>query len=117
MGTQSRAQHCAADRVVGRRCALRAGAVVARPRVYAKPRGVLPRLPLLMAVWWATEALPHPGNLDAAARRRTDARHRDVEDGGHGYGSSTIFLILGRLLFSRWRSSAGIFTVASPTRS
>jgi sodium-dependent dicarboxylate transporter 2/3/5 len=63
-------------------------------------------LAALMAVWWSTEALPIPATamLPLAAGPLLDIV--PLERAGHGYGSSTIFLILGGCLLAlaleRW---------------
>jgi len=61
----------------------------------------------LMAVWWATEALPIPATAIVPLAAGPLLGIVPVERSGHGYGSSTIFLILGGCLLAlaleRWR--------------
>jgi sodium-dependent dicarboxylate transporter 2/3/5 len=52
-------------------------------------------LAVLMAIWWATEALPIPATSMLPLAAGPLLGIADVETAGHGYGSSTIFLILG----------------------
>lgn len=63
-------------------------------------------LAVLMAVWWATEALPIPATSMLPLAAGPLLGIADVETAGHGYGSSTIFLILGgcflALALERW---------------
>jgi sodium-dependent dicarboxylate transporter 2/3/5 len=60
----------------------------------------------LMAVWWATEALPIPATAMLPLAAGPLLGIVPVERAGHGYGSSTIFLILGGCLLAlaleRW---------------
>jgi sodium-dependent dicarboxylate transporter 2/3/5 len=60
----------------------------------------------LMAVWWATEALPIPATAMMPLAAGPLLGIVPVERAGHGYGSSTIFLILGGCLLAlaleRW---------------
>jgi solute carrier family 13 (sodium-dependent dicarboxylate transporter), member 2/3/5 len=61
----------------------------------------------LMAVWWATEALPIPATAMLPLAAGPLLGIVPVERAGHGYGSSTIFLILGGCLLAlaleRWQ--------------
>ncbi len=63
-------------------------------------------LAALMAVWWATEALPIPATALLPLAAGPLLGIVPVERAGHGYGSSTIFLILGGCLLAlaleRW---------------
>ena len=55
-------------------------------------------LTLLMAVWWATEALPIAATSILPLAAGPLLGIVGVEEAGRGYGSSTIFLILGGCL-------------------
>ena len=63
-------------------------------------------LAVLMAVWWATEALPISATAMLPLAAGPLLGIVPVERAGHGYGSSTIFLILGGCLLAlaleRW---------------
>jgi sodium-dependent dicarboxylate transporter 2/3/5 len=63
-------------------------------------------LAALMAVWWATEALPIPATAMLPLAAGPLLGIVPVERAGHGYGSSTFFLILGGCLLAlaleRW---------------
>jgi len=63
-------------------------------------------LAVLMAVWWSTEALPIPATAMLPLAAGPLLGIVPVERAGHGYGSSTIFLILGGCLLAlaleRW---------------
>jgi sodium-dependent dicarboxylate transporter 2/3/5 len=76
----------------------------------------------LMAVWWATEALPIPATAMLPLAAGPLLGIVPVERAGHGYGSSTIFLILGGCLLAlaleRWhlhRRIAFLIVVRSGT--
>jgi sodium-dependent dicarboxylate transporter 2/3/5 len=62
---------------------------------------------VLMAIWWATEALPIPATAMLPLAAGPLLGVVPVERAGHGYGSSTIFLILGgcflALALERWQ--------------
>jgi sodium-dependent dicarboxylate transporter 2/3/5 len=64
-------------------------------------------LAALMAVWWATEALPIPATAMLPLAAGPLLGIVPVEQAGSGYGSSTIFLILGGCLLAlaleRWQ--------------
>jgi len=64
-------------------------------------------LAALMAVWWATEALPIPATAMLPLAAGPLLGIVPVERAGLGYGSSTIFLILGGCLLAlaleRWQ--------------
>jgi sodium-dependent dicarboxylate transporter 2/3/5 len=64
-------------------------------------------LTALMAVWWSTEALPIPATAMLPLAAGPLLGIVPVERAGHGYGSSTIFLILGGCLLAlaleRWQ--------------
>jgi sodium-dependent dicarboxylate transporter 2/3/5 len=64
-------------------------------------------LATLMAVWWATEALPIAATAMLPLAAGPLLGIVPVERAGHGYGSSTIFLILGGCLLAlaleRWQ--------------
>lgn len=64
-------------------------------------------LAALMAVWWATEALPIPATAMLPLAAGPLLGIVPVEQAGRGYGSSTIFLILGGCLLAlaleRWQ--------------
>jgi sodium-dependent dicarboxylate transporter 2/3/5 len=64
-------------------------------------------LAALMAVWWSTEALPIPATAMLPLAAGPLLGIVPVERAGHGYGSSTIFLILGGCLLAlaleRWQ--------------
>ena len=64
-------------------------------------------LATLMAVWWSTEALPIPATAMLPLAAGPLLGIVTVERAGHGYGSSTIFLILGGCLLAlaleRWQ--------------
>lgn len=61
----------------------------------------------LMAVWWSTEAVPIPATALVPLAAGPLLGIVPVEQAGHGYGSSTIFLILGGCLLAlsleRWQ--------------
>lgn len=63
-------------------------------------------LAVLMAVWWASEALPIAATAMLPLAAGPLLGIVGIERAGHGYGSSTIFLILGgcllALAFERW---------------
>ena len=77
------------------------------------PEGLAPTawraaaLAALMAVWWSTEALPIPATAMLPLAAGPLLGIVPVERAGHGYGSSTIFLILGGCLLAlaleRWQ--------------
>jgi len=64
-------------------------------------------LAALMAVWWSTEALPIPATAMLPLAAGPLLGIVPVERAGHGYGSSTIYLILGGCLLAlaleRWQ--------------
>jgi len=64
-------------------------------------------LAALMAIWWATEALPIPATAMLPLAAGPLLGIVPVEQAGRGYGSSTIFLILGGCLLAlaleRWQ--------------
>jgi sodium-dependent dicarboxylate transporter 2/3/5 len=64
-------------------------------------------LAALMAIWWATEALPIPATAMLPLAAGPLLGVVPVEEAGSGYGSSTIFLILGGCLLAlaleRWQ--------------
>ncbi len=64
-------------------------------------------LAALMAVWWASEALPIPATAMLPLAAGPLLGIVPVEQAGSGYGSSTIFLILGGCLLAlaleRWQ--------------
>jgi sodium-dependent dicarboxylate transporter 2/3/5 len=78
------------------------GAVLLAP----EPAGVSPlawrtaAVAVLMAVWWATEALPIAATAMLPLALGPLLGIVPVERAGHGYGSSTIFLILGGCLLA-----------------
>jgi solute carrier family 13 (sodium-dependent dicarboxylate transporter), member 2/3/5 len=64
-------------------------------------------LAMLMAVWWATEALPIAATSMVPLAGGPLLGIVPIEEAGHAYGSSTIFLILGGCLLAialeRWQ--------------
>ena len=76
------------------------------PAGFAPPAWRAAALAALMAVWWATEALPIPATAMLPLAAGPLLGIVPVERAGHGYGSSTIFLILGGCLLAlaleRW---------------
>jgi sodium-dependent dicarboxylate transporter 2/3/5 len=76
------------------------------PTGFAPPAWRAAALAALMAVWWATEALPIPATAMLPLAAGPLLGIVPVERAGHGYGSSTIFLILGGCLLAlaleRW---------------
>jgi len=74
-------------------------------------------LAALMAVWWATEALPIPATAMLPLAAGPLLGIVPVEQAGSDYGSSTIFLILGGcLLAARGATSRRSSCSASPMR-
>ena len=77
-------------------------------------------LAVLMASWWATEALPIAATSMLPLAAGPLLGVVPVEEAGHGYGSSTVFLILGGCLLAlaleRWhlhrRIAYGIVAMA-----
>jgi sodium-dependent dicarboxylate transporter 2/3/5 len=76
------------------------------PAGFSAPAWRAAALAALMAVWWATEALPIPATAMLPLAAGPLLGIMPVERAGHGYGSSTIFLILGgcmlALALERW---------------
>jgi sodium-dependent dicarboxylate transporter 2/3/5 len=76
------------------------------PAEFPVPAWRTAALAALMAVWWATEALPIPATAMLPLAAGPLLGIVPVEKAGHGYGSSTIFLILGGCLLAlaleRW---------------
>ena len=111
MGTQAERTH--AGRTAAQRTGLWLGAGLfalmlwlPAPEGFALPAWRAAALASLMAVWWATEALPIPATSMLPLAAGPLLGIADVETAGHGYGSSTIFLILGgcflALALERW---------------
>jgi len=79
-------------------------AIFAAMLILPEPAGFLPTawraaaLTLLMAVWWATGALPIAATSILPLAAGPLLGIVGVEEAGKGYGSSTIFLILGGCL-------------------
>ena len=76
------------------------------PAGFAQPAWRAAALATLMAIWWATEALPIAATAMLPLAAGPLLGIVPVERAGHGYGSSTIFLILGGCLLAlaleRW---------------
>ena len=76
------------------------------PAGFAQPAWRAAALATLMAIWWATEALPIAATAMLPLAAGPLLGIVAVERAGHGYGSSTIFLILGGCLLAlaleRW---------------
>ena len=77
------------------------------PESFGAPAWRTAALATLMAVWWATEALPIPATAMLPLAAGPLLGIVPVERAGSGYGSSTIFLILGGCLLAlaleRWQ--------------
>jgi len=77
------------------------------PAGFGVPAWRTAALAALMAVWWATEALPIPATAMLPLAAGPLLGIVPVEQAGSGYGSSTIFLILGGCLLAlaleRWQ--------------
>jgi sodium-dependent dicarboxylate transporter 2/3/5 len=77
------------------------------PAGFAAPAWRTAALAALMAVWWASEALPIAATAMLPLAAGPLLGIVPVERAGHGYGSSTIFLILGGCLLAlaleRWQ--------------
>jgi len=73
---------------------------------FATPAWRTAALAVVMAAWWATEALPIAATAMLPLAAGPLLGIVTVEKAGHGYGSSTIFLILGGCLLAlaleRW---------------
>ena len=80
--------------------------LVPEPSGFAAPAWRTAALAVLMAVWWATESLPISATAMLPLAAGPLLGIVTVEKAGHGYGSSTIFLILGGCLLAlaleRW---------------
>ncbi len=76
------------------------------PEGFELPAWRAAALAALMAIWWATEALPIPATSMLPLAAGPLLGIADAETAGHAYGSSTIFLILGgcflALALERW---------------
>ena len=76
------------------------------PSGFATPAWRTAALAVVMAAWWATEALPIAATAMLPLAAGPLLGIVTVEKAGHGYGSSTIFLILGGCLLAlaleRW---------------
>lgn len=76
------------------------------PEGFTLPAWRAAALAVLMAIWWATEALPIAATSMLPLAAGPLLGVADVETAGHAYGSSTIFLILGgcflALALERW---------------
>jgi sodium-dependent dicarboxylate transporter 2/3/5 len=81
--------------------------VLPAPEGFSAPAWRVAALAVLMAVWWSTEALPIPATAMLPLAAGPLLGIVPVERAGHGYGSSTIFLILGGCLLAlaleRWQ--------------
>jgi len=81
--------------------------VLPAPEGFSEPAWRTAALAALMAVWWSTEALPIPATAMLPLAAGPLLGIVPVERAGHGYGSSTIFLILGGCLLAlaleRWQ--------------
>ncbi len=81
--------------------------VLPAPEGFSDPAWRTAALAGLMAVWWSTEALPIPATAMLPLAAGPLLGIVPVERAGHGYGSSTIFLILGGCLLAlaleRWQ--------------
>jgi sodium-dependent dicarboxylate transporter 2/3/5 len=77
------------------------------PEGFTEPAWRAAALAVLMAVWWSTEALPIPATAMLPLAAGPLLGIVPVERAGHGYGSSTIYLILGGCLLAlaleRWQ--------------
>ena len=77
------------------------------PEGFAEPAWRTAAIATLMAVWWSTEALPIPATAMLPLAAGPLLGIVPVERAGHGYGSATIFLILGGCLLAlgleRWQ--------------
>jgi sodium-dependent dicarboxylate transporter 2/3/5 len=77
------------------------------PAGFEAPAWRTAALAALMAVWWATEALPIPATAMLPLAAGPLLGIVPVEQAGSGYGSSTIYLILGGCLLAlaleRWQ--------------
>src|SRR5262245_23813463 len=81
--------------------------IVPEPAGFAVTAWRAAALTLLMATWWATEALPIAATSMLPLAAGPLLGIVGVEEAGKGYGSSTIFLILGGCLLAlaleRWQ--------------
>lgn len=101
------------DRTPAQRAGLWLGVVlcgamllIPAPEGYAPGAWRTAALAVLMAVWWATEALPIPATAMLPLAAGPLLGVVPVQEAGHAYGSPTIFLILGGCLLAlaleRW---------------
>ncbi|RPI14146.1 MAG: SLC13/DASS family transporter [Lysobacterales bacterium] len=101
------------DRTPAQRAGLWLGAalfaailLIPAPEGYAPGAWRTAALAVLMAVWWATEAIPIPATAMLPLAAGPLLGVVPVQEAGHAYGSPTIFLILGGCLLAlaleRW---------------